>query len=51
MIDSTVTRSSTVSDIVRRSGVRFGDKVAVRFADREWTTGSSTPRSPASRTI
>lgn len=37
MIDSTVTRSSTVSDIVRRSGARFGDKVAVRFADREWT--------------
>ncbi|KRE63395.1 fatty acyl-CoA synthetase [Nostocoides sp. Soil756] len=30
-------RSSTVDDIVRRSAQRFGDKVALRFAERQWT--------------
>ncbi|WP_226344115.1 fatty acyl-CoA synthetase [Agilicoccus flavus] len=30
-------RSSTVADVVRRSARAFGDRVAVRFSDREWT--------------
>lgn len=34
---SLVTRSSTVDGIVRRSGQSFRDRVALRFAEREWT--------------
>ncbi|AKU15321.1 fatty acyl-CoA synthetase [Luteipulveratus mongoliensis] len=30
-------RSSTVSDVVRRAAATFGDRVAVRFQDRDWT--------------
>jgi fatty-acyl-CoA synthase len=32
-----VTRNSTVDGIIRRSARAFGDRVALRFADREWT--------------
>lgn len=37
MIDSTTLRSNTVSDVIRRSADRFGDRTAVRFQDREWS--------------
>ena len=30
-------RSSTVSDVVRRAAATFGDRVAVRFGERDWT--------------
>lgn len=30
-------RSSTVSDVIRRSASRQPDKIALRFGDREWT--------------
>jgi fatty-acyl-CoA synthase len=30
-------RSSTVADIVRRSAARAPDRIALRFADRQWT--------------
>ncbi|WP_370587359.1 fatty acyl-CoA synthetase [Yimella sp. cx-51] len=37
MMDVTTLRSNTVSDVIRRSAARFGDAVAVRFQDRDWT--------------
>ena len=37
MMDATTLRSNTVSDVVRRSAARFGDREAVRFGDRTWS--------------
>ena len=34
---SSVLRASTVDGIIRRSAQTFGDRVALRFTDREWT--------------
>lgn len=31
------TQSSTVDDVLRRSALRFPDRVAIRFAERTWT--------------
>ncbi len=37
MIEAPTLRSNTVSDLLRRSGRTYADRVAVRFADRQWT--------------
>ncbi|GAB3580512.1 fatty acyl-CoA synthetase [Calidifontibacter terrae] len=37
MMEAPTLRSNSVSDLMRRSGRTFGDRVALRFGDREWT--------------